>query len=56
MLEKPRCFEEGYVYLDVEKEEWRIKDDAPDWAKEEFEEFQRAINPSPNEDGLVVIS
>ncbi len=39
-----------YWYLDREAKKWRIRDDAPEWAKEEFEEF---YNDEPDEDGLI---
>lgn len=55
MLEQPRCFVEGYVYIDPETEKWRIKEDAPDWAKTEFEEFQKNVNPLPDENGMVTV-
>lgn len=53
MLEEPRYIREGYEYLDKETEEWRIKDDAPDWAKKEFEEFMKKVNPEPDDNGLI---
>ena len=28
----------------IEDEEWKISDDAPDWAKKEFEEYFKLIN------------
>ena len=42
-----------YWYIDEKSEQWRIMDDAPTWAKQEFEEFQENVNPKPNEDGVV---
>lgn len=41
-----------YWYID-EKEHWQIEDDAPAWARREFEEFQKAINPEQNKEGIV---
>lgn len=49
----PRFMGEGYAYIG-EDEQWHIRDDAPDWAKKEFEEFFAMINPGPSEDGIVV--
>lgn len=49
-LEIPRFIQEGYEYLG-EDEQWHIRDDAPDWAKKEFEEFYAKI--APDEGGLV---
>ena len=42
-----------YWYIDEKTEQWRIMDDAPTWAKREFEEFQKDVNPKPNEDVVV---
>lgn len=48
-----RFMEEGYAYIG-EDEQWHIRDDAPSWAKKEFEEFFAMVNPDPNEDGFVM--
>lgn len=48
-----RFIQEGYEYLGKDGR-WHIKEDAPDWAKKEFEEFYRMVNPIPDEDGAVV--
>lgn len=42
-----------YWYIDKNTEQWKIKDDAPVWARREFEEFQKAINPEQNKEGIV---
>lgn len=52
MLEEPRFFQEGYAYLN-EKEVWCIKDDAPEWAKEEFQEYFATVKGILNEDGSI---
>ncbi len=52
-MEEPKCISEGYAYIDSETEEWCIKDDAPDWAKKEFEEFFQAVNPKPDDNNIV---
>ena len=47
-------YKEFKEYVEHEKtEQWRIMDDAPTWAKREFKEFQKDVNPKPNEDGVV---
>ncbi|MCI9141601.1 MAG: hypothetical protein HFH87_03130 [Lachnospiraceae bacterium] len=51
-LEIPRFIQEGYEYLG-EDEQWHIRDDAPYWAKKEFEEFYAKIAHIPGEDGLI---
>ena len=42
-LEKPRFIQEGYEYIG-EDEQWHIRDDAPDWAKKELEEFYAKLD------------
>ncbi|NBI73263.1 hypothetical protein D3Z50_19895 [Clostridiaceae bacterium] len=50
----PQTFmQDGYEYLG-EDGQWHIKDDAPEWAKKEFDEFNAMINPIPDEDGLII--
>lgn len=53
MLEMPRFIEEGYSYLDEETEEWRLKEDAPEWAVKEFEEFNKLLGAQPDDNGIV---
>jgi hypothetical protein len=52
MMEEPRFMKEGYAFIG-EDEKWHIKDDAPDWAKEEFKEFFQMVDPEPDEDGVI---
>lgn len=47
-----RFIQEGYEYFG-EDGKWHLKEDAPDWAKKEFEEFYAKINPTPNESGMI---
>lgn len=49
----PRFIKEGYEYIGDDGR-WHIKDDAPDWAKKEFEEFYRKLNPTPDENGKII--
>lgn len=42
-----------YWYVDKETENWRIDDNAPAWAKKEFEEYMKAVNPEPDDNGIV---
>ena len=51
-MEEPRCMQEGYVYIN-KNEEWAIKEDAPLWAKEEFKEFMKKVNPQADENGMI---
>ena len=55
MMKEPKCIRDGYVFVDEETEEWRIKDNAPDWAKKEFKEFLLTIRISPDDDGIVTV-
>ena len=41
-MEEPKGIE--YWYMDEKDEEWKISDDAPDWAQKEFEEYFKLIN------------
>lgn len=50
----PRFIAEGWEYLD-ENEQWQLKPNAPQWAKEEFAEFHGRTNPAPNSDGTVSV-
>lgn len=51
-MEEPRCFKEGYVYIN-DKEEWDIKENAPEWAKKEFKKFMDSVNPIEDENGVI---
>lgn len=51
-LEMPRFIEENWDYID-ENEKLCIKENAPDWAKKEYEEFMKKINKVPDENGIV---
>lgn len=54
MIDEPRGMK--YWYIDEKAEQWRIKDDAPEWAKKEFEEYMKAVNPEPDDDGIITIN
>lgn len=49
-MEIPKCLD--YIYIG-EDEQWHIKDDAPDWAKQEFKDFMKFVNPTPDENGVI---
>ncbi len=55
MLEEPRFMQEGYGYFGDNTGKLCIKEDAPEWAKKEFQEFSNLINPEPDENGLVTL-
>lgn len=52
-MAEPKYMQKGYAYIG-EDGHWHITEDAPDWAKKEFEEFNAMVNPDPDEDGLVI--
>lgn len=52
-MKEPKFEKEGYAYIG-EDEQWHIREDAPDWAKKEFETFMKEADPDPNADGLVI--
>lgn len=45
MLIKPK----GYKYWVISGDELKIKEDAPEWAKEEFEKYLKLMNQSSEE-------
>lgn len=53
MLEIPRFLEEGYMYFDEKNEKYGIKEEAPEWAKKEFEEYMKLTHPVPDENGII---
>lgn len=55
MIEEPRFIREGYAYIDSKTEEWCLKEDAPEWAVKEFEEFFQAVNPKPNDNNIMTV-
>ena len=48
----PKFIEKGWSYKD-ENNNICIKEKAPDWAKEEYKEFLKKINPEPDENGFI---
>lgn len=53
MMGEPKCITEGYAYIDDETEKWCIKEDAPDWAKKEFEGFFGLVKSKPDDNDVV---
>lgn len=49
-LLEPRFIKEGWEYFDEETEQWKLKPDAPDWARNEFKVFYNMINSQAIED------
>ena len=62
MRDMPKVFDTEYIiYLNFEEAAAnggvavKIKDDAPEWVKQEFEEFLKGVNPSPDENGNITV-
>lgn len=52
-LMMPKFIEEGYHYRD-ELGMIRVKPDAPEWAKKDYEEYIKKLHPVPDENGLII--
>ena len=50
-MEEPKGIE--YWYMDEKDEEWKISDDAPDWAKKEFSDFFGSVAQKPDDNDIV---
>ena len=44
-----------YQYIDGDTEKWRIRDDAPDWAKKKFKELREMVEPVPDENDMIML-
>lgn len=53
MLEEPKFMSEGYAYIDDKTEKWCLKENAPEWAKREFEEFFGLVKSEPDDNDIV---
>ena len=53
MLKEPKCIEQGYAYIDDETEKWVLKEDAPDWAVKEFNEFFGLVTSPEDDNGII---
>lgn len=43
---------EGWQYYDEIDKKWKLKEEATQWEKKEFEEFYVMVNSEPDEDGI----
>ena len=48
MLLEPRFLSEGWGYYDKKEKKFKLKPDAPKWAKEDFEDFCEKVLPNSN--------
>jgi len=53
MLEKPRFMEENYAFIDEKTEKWVLKEDAPEWAVQEFNEFFGLLDSQPDDNDVI---
>ncbi|KAB0576664.1 hypothetical protein F7P78_08485 [Fusobacterium naviforme] len=49
MIAEPRFVKEGRLDDSKPHEGWRLKENAPEWAKKEFEQFLEDISEEPDE-------
>lgn len=54
MMAAPRFYIEGWLDEDTEHG-WKLKEDAPGWAKEEFHNFMEQMDNTPDENGMVTL-
>lgn len=45
----------SYWYIDDATEKWCIREDAPEWAKKEFEEYADLLKGEPDEKGMITL-
>lgn len=51
-LALPKFIEKGWSYTN-EDNEICLKENAPEWAKQEYEEFLKMVNPIPDKNGII---
>lgn len=54
MMSEPRFHMEGWLDDNTDLG-LKLKDNAPEWAKEEFEDFMKQMNREPDENGIVIL-
>lgn len=52
-MAEPKALREGWAYF--EDGEIILKEDAPEWAKKEIAEFNRALKREPEDDGSIIV-
>ena len=62
MIAEPRFVKEGWLDDSIPYEGWKLKENAPEWAKKEFEdvmkssmEFRELVDDEPGEDKRIRI-
>ena len=54
IIAAPRFYLEGWLDEDTEQG-WKLKENAPEWAKKEFEDVMQQLNSEPDKDGRVTL-
>lgn len=55
MIAEPRFVKEDWLDDSKPYEGWKLKENAPEWAKEEFEQFLETTVEEPDEHGRIRI-
>ena len=50
LIDEPRYMKEGWDYFDEDTCTWKLKEDAPEWAKQEFKHIHEMFSKSRNID------
>ncbi len=51
----PKFWLEGWMKEEGPENGWQLKDDAPEWARKEYEEFMARMDNEPDENGRRII-
>lgn len=54
MIAAQRFYLEGWLDEDTEQG-WKLKENAPEWAKDEFDNFMKQTDNTPDENGMVTL-
>ena len=55
MIAEPRFVKEGWLDDSKPYEGWKLKENAPEWARKEFEQFLETTVEEPDEHGRIRI-
>lgn len=55
MMDIPKFIEEGWGYTEGNEPGWKLKPDAPEWAKEEFAAFQKHLDAGADDEGVITV-
>ncbi len=54
MMAAPRFFLEGWLDESDLEDGWKLKEDAPDDIRDEFEKFMKITSKEPDSDGKII--